>query len=181
MKSNIRFNNPWILGLQGVIMIIFGIAAIINPEITLKAITRFFGVILLISGVFLVVLIKLKSNDLPNFWLYEGVVNIVIGLLFLFFPAFVANIFVIIIGLIALIIGIRNLGLLIGNKSDFLLLGVIRNIILVAFGLLFLFVPFQGAMVIINVIGFIALLYGVVTAVIAYRLFQLNKSDVLDD
>lgn len=181
MKTNLRFNNPWIIGLQGLTMIILGIAAIVNPEITLKTITRFFGIILLISGVFLVVLSKSKSKKLPVFWLYEGLVNIVIGLLFIFFPAFVANIFVVIIGILALIIGIRNLWFMINNKPDFILLGLIRNIILIAFGLLFLFVPFKGAMVIINIIGFVALFYGTVTLIMAYKLHQLNSSDNLAD
>lgn len=106
MKTNIRFNNPWIIGIQGLIMIIFGVSAIVNPEITIKAITRFFGILLLISGVFLLVLTKSKSNDLPVFWFYEGLANIIIGLLFVLFPKFIANIFVFFIGVIALIIGI---------------------------------------------------------------------------
>ncbi|PLX12748.1 MAG: hypothetical protein C0597_12605 [Marinilabiliales bacterium] len=177
MKASIRFNNPWIIGIQGIIMIIFGIAAIVNPEITLKAITRFFGVLLLISGVFLLILTKSPDNYLSDFWFYEGVANVIVGVLFILLPTFIANIFVILIGLISLIIGIRNLWLLLRNKPDFLLLGFIRNSILVAFGLLFLFVPFQGAMVIINVIGFVALLYGIVTIIMAYKLLQSNKSN----
>ena len=180
MKASIRFNNPWIIGIQGVIMIIFGIAAIANPEITLKTITRFFGIMMLISGFFLLVLTKSRETELSDFWFYEGVVNIVIGLLFLFLPKFIVNIFVILIGLISLIIGIRNLWLLMRNKPNFMLLGLLRNAILVTFGLLFLFVPFEGAMAIINVIGFVALLYGLVTLVMAYKLWNANKSDKLN-
>jgi len=175
MKASSRFNNPWIVGIQGLIMIIFGIAAIANPEITIKAVTRFFGVLLLISGVFLMFLVNSKSKNLPVFWLYEGVANIVIGLLFILFPAFIANIFVFFVGLIALIVGVRNLWLLVNNKPGFILLGLIRNAILVTFGLLFLFVPFEGAVVIINVIGFVALIYGGVTAVLAYKMLQQTK------
>lgn len=174
MKSNLRFNNPWIIGIQGVIMIIFGLAAIVNPEITIKAITRFFGVLLLLSGVFLLFVTNSKTSSLPVFWMYEGVANIVIGLLFILFPAFIANIFVFFIGLLALIIGIRNLWFLVNNKPQFILLALIRNAILVTFGLLFLFVPFQGAVVIINLIGFVALIYGIVTVIMAYKLFHIG-------
>ncbi|MDA3905070.1 MAG: DUF308 domain-containing protein, partial [Bacteroidales bacterium] len=142
MKTNLRFNNQWIIGIQGLIMIIFGIAALVNPEITLKTITRFFGIILLISGVFLVVLSKSESKNLPVFWLYEGVINIVIGLLFIFIPALVANILVILIGLASLIVGIRNLWFIINHKPEYMKIGIIRNLILIAFGFIFLFVPF---------------------------------------
>jgi len=177
MKANIRFNSPWVIGVQGLIMIIFGFAAIINPEITIKAVTRFFGVLLLVSGVFLLFLVNSKTNKLPVFWLYEGIVNIVIGLLFILFPTFIANIFVFFVGLIALILGVRNLLLLVNNKPDFIIFGLIRNAILVIFGLLFLFVPFEGAVLVINVIGFVALVYGIVTVIMAYKILQHNNTD----
>ena len=180
MKAQMRYNNPYIIGIIGVIMTIFGIAAIVNPEITLKTIIRFFGIIILISGIFLVILIKWKSNDLPEFWFYEGIANIIIGLLFVFLPAFITNIFVIFIGLLTLIVGIRNLSVLVRDKHQFLITGLIRNIILIGFGLLFLFVPFKGAKLIINIIGIFALLYGVVTVYSSYKLFQLRSSENKD-
>jgi uncharacterized membrane protein HdeD (DUF308 family) len=177
MRTNLRFNNPWVIGTQGLIMIIFGIAAIVYPEITLKTITRFFGLLLLISGVFLVVLTKSETKNLPIFWLYEGVINITIGLLFLFFPAFVANIFVVIIGVLTLIIGIRNILFLINIKANLLKLGIARNLILVVFGLLFLFVPFESAVAITNIVGIVAIFYGIVTLYILYKLSALKKEE----
>lgn len=175
MKTNVRFNNPWVVGIQGALMIIFGLAAIVNPEITITTITRFFGILLLLGGVFLIFLTNSNSNSLPVFWMYEGIANIVIGLVFIIFPKLIANIFVFFIGIIALIIGIRNLWILVKNKPQLVLLSLIRNAILVTFGLLFLFVPFQGAMVIVNVIGVVALIYGSVTVFMAYRLFQIKS------
>lgn len=170
MKSEIRFNNPWIISIQGLIMLIFGIAAIINPEITIKTITQVFGILLLLSGVFLLIL--KKSKDLPEFWFYEGIANILIGLFFLIFPAFVANIFVILIGIIALAIGLRNLWVLFNNKPNFKNLSFLRNFILVAFGLLFLFVPFESAVAFVNIVAIAAILYGLVTLYTAYKLFK---------
>jgi uncharacterized membrane protein HdeD (DUF308 family) len=175
MKTNLRFNNPWVICTQGLIMIIFGIAAIVNPEITLKTITRFFGIILLISGVFLVVLSKSESKNLPVFWLYEGVINIVIGLLFIFLPAFVANILVILIGLVSLIVGIRNLWFIINHKPEYMKIGIIRNLILIAFGFIFLFVPFKSAVVIVNLLGIVAIIYGLITLYYSYKLFGKTK------
>lgn len=165
------------MGIIGLIMMVFGIAAIVNPEITLKAITRFFGILLFLSGVFLLILANSEKQKLPRFWFYEGLANIIVGLLFILIPALIANIFVILLGLISLIIGGRNLWLLINNKPDFLLLGILRNTILVIFGLLFLFVPFEGAMVIINLIGFVSVIYGAITLYLTYKLFKLNNSE----
>ncbi len=118
------------------------------------------------------ILTKSKSNNLPDFWFYEGIVNITIGLIFVLFPAFVTNVFIITIGLLALIIGIKNLWILLSNRQELLILSIIRNAILIGFGLLFLFVPFKGAQVIINIIGIFALIYGVITLYAAYELFK---------
>jgi len=113
---------------------------------------------------------------LPVFWFYEGIANLIIGLLFVFLPAFVTNIFIVFIGLLTLIMGIRNVWFILKDKQGFLMTGLIRNIILIGFGLLFLFVPFKGAQVIINIIGIFALFYGIVTLYTAYKLFQSKKS-----
>lgn len=180
MKTYIRFGNPWVIGIQGLIMILFGLAALINPEVTLKTITRFFGIIVILSGVFLVILTKSKP-DIPEFWFYEGIANIVVGAIFVLFPAFITNIFIVLLGLAALIVGIRNLWFLINTKPNFLWLSIIRNIFLVSFGLLFLLVPFEGAKLVINIIGFTALVYGILTSILAYKTFQFKNTKTTEN
>ena len=103
-----------------------------------------------------------------------------IGLLFVLFPALVTNIFIILIGLFALIIGIKNLWFSLNNRRELLILSIIRNAILIGFGLLFLFVPIKGAQVIINIIGIFALLYGLITLYAAYKLFKPKALDSVE-
>lgn len=172
--KKIRFTDPWIVGVQGLILIILGMAALVNPEVTLITITRFFGIILLLSGLFLVISAKNKLKEYSEFWFYEGIVNIIVGFIFLVFPTLVTNIFVIVLGIAALIVGVRNLWITIRNKTRFLVVKVVRNIVLVIFGLLFVFVPFESAKLIINITGFVALLYGFLTMFIAYKYYHLN-------
>ncbi len=173
--NNLRFNHPWFLVIQAAIMIIFGIIAIVNPEVTLKAIVQFFGILLLGVGLLLVIINKSKFREISDFWFYEGLANILIGLIFIIFPSFVVNLFVIILGIIALIFGIINLNFIIKNKPYLFWLSILRNLILVAFGLLFILVPFKGAAVIINVVGLVALFYGIITSIAAYKAFQLQN------
>ncbi len=175
--NNLRFTNPWFLSSQGIVMIVLGLIALINPELTLKAIVQFMGILFLIAGVILIILNKKNVNNGSEFWFYEGILNSIIGLLFLIFPSFVVNLFVIIIGIIALVMGIINLNFIIKIRPYYFWLSLLRNIIVAIFGLLFLFVPFQGAVVIINIIGFVALFYGIVSLITAYKFYQLNQSD----
>ncbi|HKL07767.1 MAG TPA: DUF308 domain-containing protein [Bacteroidales bacterium] len=172
--NNLRFTNPWFLSVQGIIMIVLGLIALINPELTLKAIVQLFGILFLIAGVFLIIINKQRVNSGSNFWFYEGILNTIIGLLFLIFPSFVVNLFVIILGIIALVMGIINLNFIIKIRPPYFWLSLLRNIILIIFGLLFLFVPFQGAVVIINIIGVVALFYGVVSLITAYKFYHFN-------
>lgn len=175
MVNNLRFTNPWFLVVQATIAIIFGIIALVNPEITLKAIVQFFGILFLVAGVFFVIMTRSNFRNLSDFWFYEGIADIIIGLLFIIFPALVVNVFVIILGMVALILGIVNLNIIVKRKPYFFWLSILRNIILVAFGVLFIVVPFEGAAVIINIIGLVALIYGIATSIAAYKAFQLNK------
>jgi len=172
MSDRISINNPWITALQGALMVIFGLAALVNPEITLQAVTRFFGAIMVIIGVLLIILTQSKKHQLHIFWMYEGIANILVGLLFLIFPQFVVNFFLVLIGLIALVAGIINLWLIIRKEVYLVALSLIRNVILIGVGILFLFTPFQGAMLIVNIIGAVALVYGILSLVMAYKLFR---------
>lgn len=172
--ENIRLNSYWIVGVQGLIMLFFGIAALASPEVTLISITRFFGIILLLSGILLIVLTRTKCNALSEFWFYEGIANIIIGFIFLILSALVTNIFIIILGLSALIIGIRDLWTTLKNKTKLLSINIIRNSVLIAFGLLFLFVPFESAKLIIKITGLFALLYGLLTLFVVYKYYQIK-------
>ena len=172
--ENIRLNKYWIIGIQGLIMLFFGIAALANPEVTLLTITRFFGAILLLSGIILLILTKTKESKLSEFWFYEGIANIIIGFIFLILPALVTNIFIIILGLSALIVGVRNLWITLKDKAKLFSINIIRNSVLIAFGLLFLFVPFESAKVIIKITGLVALLYGILTLYVAYKYYQME-------
>ncbi|HSH50741.1 MAG TPA: DUF308 domain-containing protein [Bacteroidales bacterium] len=176
--NNLRFTNPWFLTVQGIVMIVLGLIALINPELTLKAIVQFIGILFLLAGIFLILVNKRGANNRSDFWLYEGILNSIIGLLFLIFPSFVVNLFVIILGIIALIMGIINLNFILKIRPYYFWLSLLRNVILIIFGLLFLFVPFQGAVVIINIIGLVALFYGIVSLITAYKFYQLNQSDL---
>ncbi|MGC9375614.1 MAG: HdeD family acid-resistance protein [Bacteroidales bacterium] len=175
--NNLRFTNPWFLSVQGVVMIVLGLIALINPELTLKAIVQFIGILFLMGGIFLIILNKKGASNRSEFWFYEGILNSIIGLLFLIFPSFVVNLFVIILGIIALVMGIINLNFILKIRPYYFWLSLLRSVILILFGLLFLFVPFQGAVVIVNIIGFVSLFYGIISLLTAYKFYQLNQSD----
>lgn len=175
--NNLRFTNPWFLSSQGIVMVVLGLIALINPELTLKAIIQFIGILFLVAGIFLIILNKKGVYNRSDFWFYEGILNSIIGLLFLIFPSFVVNLFVVILGIIALVMGIINLNFILKIRPHYFWLSLLRNVILILFGLLFLFVPFQGAVVIVNIIGFVSLFYGIISLLTAYKFYQLNKSD----
>ncbi|MDA3905698.1 MAG: DUF308 domain-containing protein, partial [Bacteroidales bacterium] len=72
-------------------------------------------------------------------------------------------------------VGIRNLWFIINHKPEYMKIGIIRNLILIAFGFIFLFVPFKSAVVIVNLLGIVAIIYGLITLYYSYKLFGKTK------
>ncbi len=76
----------WLLGLRGVIAIIFGLVAIIWPGETLFVLVALFGAYILIDGIISVVVSIRERHIFHNWWvlLIEGLVGIAVGLITFF-------------------------------------------------------------------------------------------------
>lgn len=157
------FSNPWVTMIQGILVLLFGILALSNPETAIKLLIRFFGVMITITGISLIVLNRHKSeeNVATTFWFYFGVINVVIGLVFIINPKFIASFFFILIGLIALISGVINLWRQVQFNESYKSMAFIKNGIAVLFGLLILLYPFEGAEAATIVTGIFAVIYGI--------------------
>jgi uncharacterized membrane protein HdeD (DUF308 family) len=149
--------------IQGILVLLFGILALSNPETAIKLLIRFFGVMITITGISLIVLNRHKSeeNVATTFWFYFGVINVVIGLVFIINPKFIASFFFILIGLIALISGVINLWRQVQFNESYKSMAFIKNGIAVLFGLLILLYPFEGAEAATIVTGIFAVIYGI--------------------
>ena len=83
MRETVRRYSTWYL-IQGVLMVIAGIVALIYPLVSSVALALFLGWILIISGIVQGISL-IGAQNVPSFWLQlvSAVLSIIVGVLFL--------------------------------------------------------------------------------------------------
>jgi len=170
--------NKWILLLiNAIIAIIIGFVFLFVPDQTLKTIGFGAGIIILLSGLFLVfgAFSYAKKGQNMFFWLIEGIINLSLGIVLIINPEWLAKFLLILIGLWALILGIYQLYTGFVNskniKNNALL--KINGFAAVVIGLILLFRPDMVASFIVQLLGVISVLIG---SIMMYFAFVLKKA-----
>jgi len=110
MKPNF-FINWWVFTLNGIIALLYGLLAIFAPSDTLQVIITYFGVVVLIIGV--AILIGAINNAKKGYAyisdLITAIVGISIGAVLAFYTTEALKIFMFIVGGWAVLIGVLQL------------------------------------------------------------------------
>jgi len=178
MKNN-PFSNWWSLALSGIIAILYGLLAFYNPGDMLTTIISFFGIIILVVGVAMLIgVINNIRNDKPYAAdLIWTILTLAVGGILTFYTTEAVKIFVIIIGIWAILVGVLQLYLMTRldandkNRNSFLINGVITII----FGVVLFFDPFASAGAFLIVTGILAIIVGVILIVLAIKMKSLSK------
>ncbi len=171
--------NWWTYAVRGVIAIIFGIVAFARPGQALQALVLVFGAFALVDGIFAIFAGIAIRRYFERWWavLLEGVTGIVIGLLTFFWPNMTALALLYFIGAWAVITGIFEIVTAIQLRRVItgewmLILGGLLSII---FGVLMFVFPGAGAVSVIWMIGFYAIVFGISEIIFAFRLHSLRR------
>lgn len=154
--------SRWVLAILGVIAIVFGLVVLVWPHLTLAILIIMFGIFALAGGVTGIVgSIVSAARHHPRWWIHliQGVISLVIGILLFTYPGMTLLFLLYFVGLWALLTGILQLAT--GIQAGSGLLGA-SGIISIIFGLIFLMAPFAGLAAAVLVLGFWALIYGVI-------------------
>jgi uncharacterized membrane protein HdeD (DUF308 family) len=166
--------NWWVFVLNGIIALLYGLLAIFAPSDTLQVIIMYFGIVVLIIGV--AILIGAISNSRKGYSygsdLFSAIVAIVIGGILTFYSTAAVKIFMFIVGGWAILIGIFQLYLLLsedfnpGSKKTLLINGLIT----LAFGVLLFFTPLESASALVIVSGIMAFVIGIMLIVLGLQI-----------
>jgi uncharacterized membrane protein HdeD (DUF308 family) len=173
-RVQVLARNWWALALRGLFAIIFGLIALVNPGLTLVALIYLFGAYSLVDGVFGVAA-AVRAAEAHNRWgwlLVEGIAGILTGVIAFVWPGITAIVLLYLIAAWALVTGVLELVAgfhLRGHIANewMLLLGGAASII---FGVLLIARPGAGALALLWLIGFYALLFGVLMLILAFRM-----------
>ena len=166
--------NWWTFLVRGIAAIAFGILAFVMPFSTLVVLVAFFGAYALIDGVFALIgaVRAAKEHERWGWLAFEGAIGIATAALTFFYPSITAVALLYIIAFWAFVTGILEIATAIRFGREIrgewaLWLGGILSLV---FGVLLVARPAAGALAVVWLIGWYALLFGVMNVAIAIRL-----------
>jgi uncharacterized membrane protein HdeD (DUF308 family) len=164
----------WIIALQGVAAVVFGVLALVSPGITLLALVYLFAAYALVDGVLALIRgLRRGGGRGPDWWqLIHGIVGIAAGVIAFAVPDITAYALLLVIAAWAIVSGGIEL------VAAYQLRDVIRRewllaldgILAILFGVLLVAFPSAGALALVWLIGAFAIVSGVILLTAAFRL-----------
>jgi uncharacterized membrane protein HdeD (DUF308 family) len=163
----------WALALRGAIAILFGLAALLRPDIALEALILLFGAYALVDGVFSIVGVFGGTRGGTPRWLLfiEGVAGILAGLIAFVLPGLTAILLLYLIAAWAIVKGISEIVMAIRLRREIRgewamivggALSVLFGVILAVIG------PVAGLFSLIWLIGIYAVAFGIMILITAF-------------
>jgi len=164
----------WMLALRGVAAIVFGVLALLWPGVTLFTLVILYGAFAFVDGVLAIgEAVVGGTNKSARWWLaVVGVAGIAAGIITLIWPGSVALILLLFIAAWAIVTGVFQIigAIRLRKEIDNEWLLILSGVLSVIFGIILLTQPAAGALAIIWVIAFYAILYGAILLALAFKL-----------
>lgn len=177
MPENLQ-KNWWLIALRGILAILFGLLALFSPYIVIFSLVTFFAFFAILSGVFIITLAFLGELDNRMMRILEGLIFIITGAVVLVNPVTALGGIMIFIAAWAIvsglfqIIGAIRLRKVIANEWFMIFNGIIS----ILFGIVLAANLIQGAGVIVMFFGAFALVSGIFTLILSFRIKSFKAS-----
>lgn len=166
-------SNWWIIALKGVLLIIFGILAFLNPGATLAILLSWFAAFLFIDGIFSLVTVLRNWKQQEDKWLFvlEGVINIVLGILIFRNPGAYTLITVWLMAFWSIFSGVSRIALAIHLRKEIEGEGwlALSGVLSIVFGVIIIAQPGIGVATFIYMIAIFAILIGLLLILLGFK------------
>ena len=165
--------NWWLFMLRGIFGIIFGLIALIYPGPTMLSLVLLFAAYMLVDGVAGIISAAraIRRRDRWDLLIFEGLVDIAVGILAFLWPGITVVAFVLLIASWAVVSGglMTTAGLRLNTSHGrwWLVLGGLLSL---AYGVLLIATPLIGALVLTWWLGAYALAFGVALIGFSFKL-----------
>jgi uncharacterized membrane protein HdeD (DUF308 family) len=166
--------NWWVLVLRGAAAIVFGVLTFISPMTSIAVLVLFWGAYALVDGVFAIIA-ALKGphpDGFPWWMLIMGVVAVAAGIYTFMAPAVTAFVLLYVIAAFAIVRGVTEIAAAIRLRkeidNEWLL--ILAGAASLVFGVLLFLFPGAGALALVLYIGAMAIVIGVIEAVLGFKL-----------
>ena len=170
--------NNWVIFIiNGLIAILFGLLLIsVNIEL-LRQLMRVIGIVLVAGGgmMFYSSYKSMKAKKPFFLLMFEALLALVIGAVIAISPGKFMNLFLILLGIWAVVMGLLQIivAVQMRKKMGHHYLFTLNGIITLVFGILLFYNPLGTSRALLMVIGFLALLAGVVMIILGLRVRRL--------
>jgi len=166
--------NWWLFTLRGVLGIIFGCIALIFPGPTMLSLVILFSAYMLVDGIFGIISAVRAIRRKEDRWgllIFEGLIDIAVGILAFLWPGITVVAFVLLVGAWAIVTGAvmtaAGFRLNVSHGRWWLVLGGLLSL---GFGTLLVIIPLIGAVVLTWWLGAYALVFGVALVIFSFKL-----------
>ncbi len=176
--SSLLAHNWWMVALRGLVAMLFGLTALLLPDITLTVLVLLFGAYVLLDGVLTIAAGIANRAGEERWWvLLEGITGAVIGVAIIIWPGIKEFVLLYLIALWAIVTGILEILTAIELRKEiegkwFLALSGLVSLIL---GVLVALQPAAGVLAIIWMLRLYAIVFGVLLLLLAFRLRDVNN------
>lgn len=171
----------WVVLLFGLFAVAFGVLALMAPVRTAAVLAMWLGVMAIVEGVVALASAISGSAPVSRGWaVFYALVSIAFGVLALLNPLATASVLLLFLAAWLVVGGIYRIVFAIRVRrhirGEWLL--ILSGLLAVALGVMFALNPLGGLMVTSLWIGAMALVYGVLQVVVAFRLRSLGRTAV---
>jgi uncharacterized membrane protein HdeD (DUF308 family) len=165
---------------NGLIAILFGLLALLVPVATILTLTIYFGLLIILGGliIFYISYKNLQAKKSYMLLMAEAIFAILVGAVIAFYPKSSLNIFLIMIGIWATIVGLMQIIIAVRMKGKVSYHGMftLNGVITLVFGLLLLFNPTGTIKLLFSVIGILAIIAGLLLVFLSFKVKGIAES-----
>jgi len=173
--------NWWLLLLRGVAALLFGLAALFWPEITLVSLVILFGAFVVVDGIFSLAAAFRERGVHPRWWvvLLEGLIGLTLGGATLAWPEITALVLIYLAASWAVLTGVLEILAALALREELRgewLLALI-GLASVLIGVVLFAQPGAGMVAVSWLIGVYALIFGLLMIALSWKMRSLLKRD----
>lgn len=172
-------NWSWIL-LRGILAILFGVMALVLPGVTLLTLVMLWGTFAAADGVLSLIAAVRGGTLAPRWWLVlVGIVGLIAGIATFASPGVTALVLLMFIGWYAVLSGAFEIigAIQVRKEIDNEWMLILHGVVCVLFGLFVLIRPGAGALALVGIIAFYAIMAGGFLIAFALRLRKHATSE----
>jgi uncharacterized membrane protein HdeD (DUF308 family) len=179
MMNELLSKSWWMLALRGAVALLFGVLALVWPSVTLLWLVALFSAFAIVGGMVSIIgAVKNRKSD-EEWWLILvlGIVSVTAGVIAIFHPALTMLVLVLVIGANALISGVLDIVVAVRLRKilrrEWMLM--LAGLVSILFGMLVFVFPQAGAVALVAMISFYAIVTGVLLLALAFYMRRRGR------